>query len=121
MKKCIVVISILLVITCFISNTVFASDADSIISSMKKVGNVNVGDSKIGKVINAIVKLIQVAGSGISVIVVTMLGIKYMMASANEKADIKKQAVPVIIGCVLLFAGANIAGIIADLAISLGD
>ena len=122
MKKCIVMLLTILVVTCFISNTVFADDISTVISGMKDVGKVtNASGSNIGKIMNGIIKLIQVAGSGISVLVVTILGVKYMMASANEKADIKKQAVPIIIGCVLLFAGSNIAGLIADLGVSLNS
>ena len=73
-------------------------------------------DSGLGKVINIAIGLIQVAGTGISLIVITICGIKYMIASAQEKADLKKQVTPIVIGCVLLFAGSNIIGIIANLA-----
>lgn len=121
-KKCIVMMLIILVVTCFVSNIVFADDISDVISNMKDVGKVNnAGGSNMGKILNGIIKLIQIAGSGISVLVVTILGVKYMMASANEKADIKKQAVPIIVGCVLLFAGSNIAGLIADLGVSLNS
>ncbi len=52
---------------------------------------------------------------------VTMLGIKYMLASSNEKADIKKQAIPIVIGCTLLFAAVNVVAIIAELGMSLNS
>lgn len=121
-KKCMVVLLILILASCFITNTVFADDINTVITGMKDIGKVNnASGSSIGKVINGIIKLIQIAGSGISLLVVTILGVKYMMASANEKADIKKQAVPIVVGCVLLFAGSNIAGLIADLGVSLNN
>lgn len=99
--------------------TIFAEDKpkgiEGIKAGMKNVGTTSVNTSSgIGMVINVAIRLIQVAGSGIALIMVTMLGIKYMLASANEKADVKKQAVPIIIGCVLLFAAVNIVAIIAD-------
>ena len=90
------------------------SDIQSIKDGMKDVNKVAGYNGKIGKVINGIIRLIQVAGTGISLIMVTMLGIKYMIASSNEKADIKKMAMPIIIGCILLFAASNVVGIIAE-------
>jgi len=73
------------------------------------------GGSKIVEIINGFIKLIQVAGSGVAVIVVTILGVKYMLASAGEKADIKKQAMPIVVGCVILFAAVNLVGIVASI------
>ena len=60
-------------------------------------------DTGVVKVINVIIGGLQLVGSGISVIVVTYLGIKYIIASVEEKAEIKKQAIPIVIGCILLF------------------
>lgn len=91
---------------------------DSVIGGMEDVGNVG-ESSKIKPIINAFIKLFQIAGSGIAVIVVTILGVKYMVASANEKADLKKQAMPIVIGCFVLFAASNIVGIIADVGVGL--
>ena len=54
-----------------------------------------------------------------SVIMVTILGIKYMLASPGEKADVKKQIAPLLIGAVLLFSAVNIIQIIAKFADSL--
>lgn len=70
--------------------------------------------SKVGSVINTVIGLLQVAGSGISLIVITMLGIKYILASPGEKADVKKAIMPILIGCVLLFGAVNLMGMLAS-------
>lgn len=62
--------------------------------------------------LNTILSLVRFVGSGISIIVVLMLGIKYMIASIDEKVEIKKRAIPIVIGCVILFATTNILVII---------
>lgn len=67
-----------------------------------------------------VVTLIQYAGSGIALLVITIYGIKYMLASPADKADVKKQILPIIIGCVLVFATANIVKLIASLTGVLG-
>lgn len=118
MKK---IAAFLIICVCFASlvpTVVLATDSniENIISQMDKVKEANPGsNSGIVKVLNIIIRLIQIAGTGISVIVVTILGVKYMLASSSEKADIKKMATPILIGCALLFAASNLVGIIATM------
>lgn len=78
-----------------------------------------INDSRIVGVLNAVVRLIQIAGTGISVLIVTILGIKYMFASSSDKADIKKMAMPIIIGCVLLFGAVNLVAAVAGIGAAL--
>ena len=51
-------------------------------------------------------------GSVISVVVLIVLGIKYMLGSAEEKAQYKKSLQPYVIGSILVFAASVIAGIV---------
>lgn len=59
-----------------------------------------------------IVKIVSTIGSVISVIVLIVLGIKYMMGSAEEKAEYKKTLMPYVIGAGMVFAASAIAGVI---------
>lgn len=68
---------------------------------------------------NKIIGLIQVAGTLVAVAMVLVLGIKYMMGSAEEKAANKKSMMPYLIGAILLFVGANAVSIIYNWANSL--
>ena len=70
----------------------------------------NTGD--ITKVGNKIMGIIQVVGVLIAVIILMVLGIKYMMGSAEEKAEYKKTMIPYIVGAILIFAAATIANAI---------
>lgn len=63
--------------------------------------------------------VLQVAGVVIAVIVIIILGIKYMMGSAEEKADYKKTMIPYLVGAILIFAGSTIANVVYEFAISL--
>ena len=51
--------------------------------------------------------------------IIFVIGIKYMMGSAEEKADYKKSMIPYIVGAVLLFSASAIVGVINDLALGL--
>lgn len=50
-----------------------------------------------------ILGVIQAIGMSVAVIILVWLGIKYIMASPDGKAEIKKQAFGYILGAVLLF------------------
>lgn len=115
MKKIISILLIVFLLTSIIFiNYSYASDMNKVISSMKGVGTPNGDDKSTGtvKIINSVIGIIQIAGSGISLIVITMLGIKYMLASPSEKADVKKNIMPILIGCVLLFAAVNLISMV---------
>lgn len=64
---------------------------------------------------NAILGTIRAAGTFISVITLMTLGIRYMLASTQEKALYKETMIPYIIGAILVFAIPNIIGVIYDL------
>lgn len=65
---------------------------------------------------NTIIGGIQAVGSIVSVAILVVLGVKYMMGSAEEKAEYKKTMIPYIIGAVLVFAASNIAGFVFTFA-----
>ena len=60
--------------------------------------------------------VLQTAGVVISVIILIVLGIKYMMGSAEEKAEYKKTMIPYLVGAILIFAASTIASIIFSFA-----
>lgn len=61
---------------------------------------------------NKIIGVIQTVGIVVSVIILLVLGIKYMLGSAEEKAEYKKTMMPYLIGAVLIFAASTIANIV---------
>ena len=75
------------------------------------------GISTIG---NQIITIVSTVGSVASVIVLVILGLKYMMGSAEEKAEYKKTLMPYVIGAGLVFAASAIAGIIFGFTQTLG-
>ena len=88
MKKSIKVISTLLLaimLVASIAGTVLAVDPNTVLNGLNGNGNVQTND--LTKVGNNIVTIIQVVGIVIAVIVLLVIGIKYMMGSASEKAE----------------------------------
>lgn len=76
-------------------------------------GNSNVsGSTEIQNVGQNIVGILQTVGVVLSVIVLIVLGIKYMMGSAEEKAEYKKTMIPYIVGAALIFAASVFAQVV---------
>lgn len=68
---------------------------------------------------NNVVKVITTIGTVASVVMLIVLGIKYMIGSTEEKAQYKKTLMPYIIGATLVFSASVIAQIIYNVAIKL--
>ena len=61
------------------------------------------------KFANKILGFVQWAGYAIAVGMLIYVGIKYVMASANEKADLKNSLIKYVIGAVLIAGAATIS------------
>ena len=69
-------------------------------------------DSKAMKKVGKIVGAVQGFGSVVSLGVLVYIGIRYKVASVEEKAMYKETMIPYVIGSILVFSGSNIVGII---------
>lgn len=63
--------------------------------------------------------LFQAVGTVVAVVILVWLGIKYIMASPDGKAEIKKQAFGYILGAVLLFGAVWLVPLIQGLVSSM--
>lgn len=118
MKKIISILAIILILSMFIG-VIKVNAADEgvteIITAMEGTSEaIGAGSHGTAKIINNVIGLLQVAGTGISITVITLLGIKYILASPGEKADIKKTAIPIGIGCILLFGAVNLMAAVEE-------
>lgn len=60
------------------------------------------------------ITLVRTVATGVAIIMITYIAIKYMSAAPSEKADFKKSATIYIVGAILVFAAGNILGIIIE-------
>ena len=60
--------------------------------------------------------IIQVIGTVVAVVMLMVIGIKYMLGSVEERAEYKDTLKPYLIGAFLLFSGATIPQIIYKIA-----
>lgn len=115
MNKTIKAISVLLIAAMMlftISTTVFAVDPNGIINNMNNVNNVDT--NRISTIGGQIANILSTIGIIVGVIVLLVLGIKYMMGSTSEKAEYKKTMIPYLVGIVLLLGASGIVKAIAS-------
>ncbi len=75
------------------------------------------GASKaLNNIVGGLLTMVQVVGSGVAVIMLIVLAIKYISAAPSDKAEIKKHAVVYVIGAVVLFAASGIITIVRNFA-----
>lgn len=108
--KIITTILIILTILCSLANIVFGA---GIIKSLSgdKTDKITASGSMTdlgGKIIGAI----QIIGIIIAIVVLLVLGIKYMVGSAEEKAEYKKTMMPYVVGALLIFAASTIVNLL---------
>lgn len=118
MKKQVKIVSIILVIMIAlmaVSNVVLA--APDLSADIKDMANGSGNQPK--EVLNlgkTIVSIMQTVCIVVAVVVLLVLGIKYMMGSAEEKAEYKKTMIPYLVGAILIFASTTIVNVVYNIA-----
>lgn len=92
-----------------ITSNVLASGLNTKITPQESNAATNVTNIA-GQILN----IVQVVGVAVATIMLTVLGIKYVSASPNEKAEYKKGMTIYVIGAVLLFGASMLIGVIRN-------
>lgn len=114
MKKTIKIFTIILLIGIILisfSDVVFAAKLEPT-QITPTYGDVGSLQKTAGKIMGMIRNIAVIA----SVIIIMILGVKFMLGSVEEKAEYKKSFMPLIIGIVLVVAATSIATFIFNMA-----
>jgi hypothetical protein len=74
--------------------------------------------SSVQSIVGALIFIIQIIAFAAAVIMLMFLGIKYITASPDGKAEIKKSSVHYVVGAIILFAATGILQIVRNFALS---
>ena len=88
--------------------TVANASAGDVANIFQKAEESDVDTGDMTTVAGNIVNIITWVGIIVAIIVLLVLGIKYMMGSAAEKAEYKKTMIPYLVGAVLIFGASAI-------------
>ena len=70
---------------------------------------------KVKKNAGAIYNILLAIGTILTVVIGGVLGIQFMFASAEQKAQIKEKMIPFVIGCIVIYGGFIIWKLIVDI------
>lgn len=102
-------IMLMMLLVFFSCNTSFATISE-------KFSGANVTGEEYGKkvteVLGIVLTVVRTIGISTALLMMMVLGCKYMLASAGERAEIKKHATTYVIGAIVLVASAGIADLL---------
>ena len=118
MKKAVKIICCIMLMLLLLSHTIYATTNPLADPDHYKPSTVSQTTEvvKMGKVV---IGTLRTVGVVVSVVVIMILGLKYMMGSAAERADYKKTMGPYLVGVILLFASTGVIDIIYQLVSSI--
>ena len=79
-------------------------------------GTTSAAQGEVTNIGNQLIGIITTVAVVVAVIVLLILGIKYMMGSASEKAEYKKTMIPYLVGAILIFGAGTIVKVVVQLA-----
>ena len=108
------IIIILMLVVAIISINTFAFAIDN--PSFYEPNKISDQDSKkAGEITGNVLATIKTIGICLSVVILTIIGLKYIFCSLEEKAAYKENMIPYIVGCFLLASATTIPSIVYDL------
>ena len=118
MKKKIFIIFVIILINILICNfnavkadsglTSVITGGDDFINAGKGDNTTSIDYGKLQNTSNEIYNILLTCAVIVAVIISAILGIKFMLGSMEEKAQIKEKLIPYVIGCVIIFGAFGI-------------
>lgn len=90
--------------------------ADDFVASGIQKGNASVDKDKLQEASSSIYNILLICGVITAVLTAAILGIKFMLSSVEEKAEVKAALVPFVIGCIVVFGAFGIWKIVILIA-----
>ncbi len=106
----------MLVMVFAMTSEVFAFDWSGAVGKVEEEEGVTELNDSAVSITGAILSVVKYVATGIALIMIVVIAAKYMLASAGDRADIKKHAVAYVTGAMILFGSAAIVNLIQNFA-----
>lgn len=114
--KLLSVLMIAIMLVAVVSVPVHASNPSDIVDKLSGDIDSASGDvAEISGMAGNVIKWIRNVAVIAGVLLLTILGFKYMLGSAEEKADYKKSLIPLVIGIIVVMASTQVISMIFDI------
>lgn len=117
-SKIIFTIILIMIIMFAFSSQSMAFDWKGQMTSMVNAEVTSQAKGSVENIMGSAITIAQLIGTGIALIMLIVIAIKYMASAPSDKADLKKHAVVYVVGAVILFSTVGILEIIQKLALS---
>lgn len=97
--------------------SVFATPTD-VLDTVQGDTNQAMSVGGLSSTIKNVIGVVQVICYSAAVIMLILIGVKFITASPEGKAEIKKAAIQYVIGAIIVFAAGTLLGIIANMSTS---
>lgn len=96
-----VMVMVMVLFTSCVFAEPIGTDFDNLAGGANGIGTINSTAQNVWKTLSLILQIAAIAA-------IVLAGVRYMFASADTKADIKKQMVILVVGAVLVFGAATV-------------
>lgn len=114
MKKSLKIFAVVLIamlVVFSVSTFSYADSAKDVVTGIN-ANMTGIDSSGMKSIAGRVLGLLQIVSAILAVILIAYLGFKMVLGSANEKADVQKQFIPLIIGVTIVFAATSIANLL---------
>lgn len=114
MKKSLKIFAVVLMamlVVFSVSTFSYADSAKDVVTDIN-ADTTGIDSSGMKSIAGRVLGLLQIVSAILAVILIAYLGFKMVLGSANEKADVQKQFIPLIIGVTIVFAATSIANLL---------
>lgn len=114
MKKSLKIFAVVLMamlVVFSVSTFSYADSAKDVVTGIN-ANMTGIDSSGMKSIAGRVLGLLQIVSAILAVILIAYLGFKMVLGSANEKSDVQKQFIPLIIGVTIVFAATSIANLL---------
>ena len=114
MKKSLKIFAVVLMamlVVFSVSTFSYADSAKDVVTGIN-ANMTGIDSSGMKSIAGRVLGLLQIVSAILAVILIAYLGFKMVLGAANEKADVQKQFIPLIIGVTIVFAATSIANLL---------
>ena len=105
---------IIIIITMFILSSLSMASSADIVDKITSTTLNSEAENMATNISGAVLNIAKIIVLGIAIIMLIVLGIKYMISSVEDRAAIKKHAVIYLVGAVIMFSATGIITIIQN-------
>ena len=115
-KKIILILLLIILTTITLNNSIVVATELTIDTEFYEPGDIARGDAdRVVNIAGKILGAVRNCGIIISVIVIAIIGLKYMFCSLEEKANYKENMIPYVVGCFILMMATTIPSLVYDI------